>query len=104
MGFVIDFGDGNVVYDTGDTWIFGDMALIQEIYRPNVILLNTGGGPYTQDPKTAALAIRKYFTPRAIVPFHWGTFPALAQEPEIREAFDGDERLVILKPGEVRAV
>jgi L-ascorbate metabolism protein UlaG (beta-lactamase superfamily) len=26
MGFVIDFTGGDVVYHTGDTWIFGDMA------------------------------------------------------------------------------
>ncbi|HVZ47343.1 MAG TPA: metal-dependent hydrolase [Gemmatimonadaceae bacterium] len=103
IGFVIDFGDGNVVYDTADTWIFGDMALIHEIFRPTVILLNTGGGPYTQDPKTAALAVKKYFAPRAIVPMHWGTFPVLATEADVRAAFAGDDRLALMKPGESRA-
>lgn len=103
LGFVLDFGHGNVLYDTGDTWIFGDMALIQEIYRPTVILMNMGGGPFTQDPKTAALAVAKYFKPTAIVPMHWGTFPVLATEADIRAAFPGDKRLVVLQPGESRA-
>ena len=53
------FSDGRTLYHTEETWIFGDMALIQEIYRPNIILLNAGGGPYTEDPKTAALAVKK---------------------------------------------
>jgi len=104
MGFVLDFGGGNVVYDTADTWIFGDMALIQEIFKPSVILMNMGGGPYTQDPKTAALAVKKYFAPKAIIPMHWGTFPVLATEADIRAAFPGDDRLVLLKPGDSRAV
>ncbi|OYV65425.1 MAG: hypothetical protein B7Z72_12295, partial [Gemmatimonadetes bacterium 21-71-4] len=47
LGFVLEFAGGRTLYDTGDTWIFGDMALIQELYHPNIILLNTGGGPYT---------------------------------------------------------
>ena len=50
LGYVIEFADGRSLYDTGDTWIFGDMSLIQEIFSPNIILLQTGGGPYNQDP------------------------------------------------------
>ena len=30
LGFVLTFSDGRTLYHTGDTWIFGDMALIQE--------------------------------------------------------------------------
>lgn len=103
LGFVVTFADGRSLYHTGDTWIFGDMALIQEIYHPSLILLNVGGGPYTEDPKTAALAIRKYFNPQAIVPMHFATFPGLATEPEVREAFKEEKRLQVMKPGETRA-
>lgn len=103
LGFVLDFGGGNTLYETGDTWIFGDMTLIQELFQPRVILMNMGGGPYTQDPRTAALAVKKYFSPKAIVPFHWGTFPILASEADIRAAFPGDDRLALLKPGEARS-
>ena len=84
----------------GDTWIFGDMSLIQELYHPDVLLLCVGGGPYTEDPSAAALAVKKYFHPSVIVPMHYGTFPALAKEDEVRKAFAGDRRFRVMKPGE----
>jgi glyoxylase-like metal-dependent hydrolase (beta-lactamase superfamily II) len=31
VGFVLEFADGRSVYHEGDTWIFGDMALIQGV-------------------------------------------------------------------------
>ncbi len=100
IGFVLAFADGRSLYHTGDTWIFGDMALIQEIYKPTVVLLNVGGGPFTQDPKTAALAIKKYLKPDTIIPMHYATFPPLAKEDDVRAAFGKDKRLTVLKPGE----
>jgi L-ascorbate metabolism protein UlaG (beta-lactamase superfamily) len=78
------------------------MALIQEIHRPSIILLNVGGGPYTQDPGTGALAIRKYFNPEVIVPMHFATFPVLATEADVRAAFKEDRRLAVLQPGVTR--
>jgi len=104
IGFVLEFPGGRTLYDTGDTWIFGDMSLIQELYHPNIVLLNVGGGPYTADPRTAALAIRKYFQPEVLVPMHYGTFPALAQEADVRAAFAGDRRLMVLKVGQRTAL
>jgi L-ascorbate metabolism protein UlaG (beta-lactamase superfamily) len=100
LGFVLEFADGRRLYDTGDTWIFGDMALIQEIYHPNIILLCAGGGPYTENPRVAALAVRKYFRPTAIIPMHYGTFPALATAADVRAAFRGDPRLKVMTPGQ----
>jgi L-ascorbate metabolism protein UlaG (beta-lactamase superfamily) len=102
LGFVIQFADGRTLYHTGDTWIFGDMSLIHERYQPSIVLLNVGGGPFTQDPATAALAIRKYFRPRTIVPMHFATFPALANEQQVRAAFANDARLTVMRPGETR--
>ncbi len=102
MGFVLEFADGRRLYDTGDTWIFGDMALIQQVYRPNIILLNVGGGPFTEDPRTAALAVRKYFRPQVIIPMHYATFPVLASAADVRAAFRGDRRLRMMTPGETR--
>lgn len=102
LGFVLQFADGRTLYHTGDTWIFGDMALIQERYHPNIILLCVGGGPFTEDPATAAFAIRKYFHPTTIVPMHYATFPGLATESQVRVAFLRDSRLVVMKPGETR--
>jgi L-ascorbate metabolism protein UlaG (beta-lactamase superfamily) len=101
LGFVLTFADGRSIYHSGDTWIFGDMALIQEIHQPEILLFQAGGGPYNQDPATAALAIKKYFQPQVIVPMHYGTFPVLADEAAVKKAFEGDARLRIAEPGKV---
>jgi L-ascorbate metabolism protein UlaG (beta-lactamase superfamily) len=102
VGFVLEFADGRTLYHTGDTWLFGDMSLIQERYHPNIILIGAGGGPYTQDATTAVFAIKKYFSPQIIVPMHYGTFPALNSADQVRAAFKGDARLNVLKPGDKR--
>jgi L-ascorbate metabolism protein UlaG (beta-lactamase superfamily) len=99
LGFVLAFPGGRTLYHTGDTWIFGDMALIQERYRPSIILMGVGGGPYTEDPSDAALALRKWFTPRTVVPMHFGTFPGLATEAQVRAALPA---ATIMRPGETR--
>ncbi|HET9685365.1 MAG TPA: metal-dependent hydrolase [Gemmatimonadaceae bacterium] len=100
LGFVLQFADGRTLYDTGDTWIFGDMSLIQEMYRPSIILLNVGGGPYTEDPHTAHTAITKYFSPTTIIPMHYGTFPGLATDRDVRAEFGNDRRLTVMRPGQ----
>jgi L-ascorbate metabolism protein UlaG (beta-lactamase superfamily) len=102
LGFVLEFTDGRTLYHTGDTYIFGDMSLIQEMFHPSIILLGVGGGPYTQDPSTARTAVSKYFKPSIIVPMHYATFPGLATEAQVRAAFTGDRRLTVMKPGEKR--
>ncbi|MBU8899677.1 metal-dependent hydrolase [Corallococcus sp. M34] len=100
LGYVLTFADGRSLYHTGDSWLFGDMALIQELFHPDILLLNVGGGRWGMDPKTAALAVRKYFRPSLIVPMHFGTFEPLSEEPDVRAAFAGDPRLRVLVPGQ----
>ena len=103
LGFVLEFGDGRTLYHTGDTWLFGDMALIQEMYHPNIILLGVGGGPFTQGPADARREVMKYFRPTTIVPMHYATFPGLATEAQVRAAFAADKRLSVMKPGETKS-
>lgn len=104
VGFVIEFADGRTLYHTGDTWIMSDMALIEEVHHPDIILTCAGGGPYTQNPTVAALSMKKFFKPSVIVPMHYATFPVLASEADVRAAFAGDTRAVIMKPGESKTV
>jgi L-ascorbate metabolism protein UlaG (beta-lactamase superfamily) len=99
-GYVLEFADGRTLYHTGDTGIFGDMSLIQEIFKPEIILLQVGGGPFNQDPKTAALAIKKYFDPKIIVPMHYATWGILASEEKVKAQFGSDSRVRMLKPGD----
>lgn len=101
LGFILEAPGAPTLYHTGDTWIFGDMALIQELYAPSVLLLQAGGGPFNQDPATARLTVTKYFTTAtAIVPMHFGTFASLATETDVRTAFTGEARLTIMTPGQ----
>ncbi|HEX8843562.1 MAG TPA: metal-dependent hydrolase [Pyrinomonadaceae bacterium] len=102
VGFVVEFPDGRSVYHQGDTWIFGDMALIQEFYHPNIILMNTGGRAYGQSPEIALLAINKYFRPEIIIPMHYASLPTLSTEAEVRAAIGKDKRVQFMKPGQTR--
>jgi L-ascorbate metabolism protein UlaG (beta-lactamase superfamily) len=102
IGFVIELAGGRTLYHTGDTWIMSDMALIEEVHHPDIILTCAGGGPYTQNPKVALLAMNKFFHPSVIVPMHYATFPVLATEAEVRDVFAGDARAVIMQPGDVK--
>ena len=104
IGFVVKFADGRSLYHTGDTWIMSDMALIHEVHRPDIVLTCAGGGPYTMSSKVAVLAMKKFFQPTVIVPMHYGTFPVIETEAQVRSAFAGDSRVLIMKPGESKTV
>ncbi len=78
-GFVITLEDGTRIYHAGDTAVHAEMALIGEIYEPEIALLPIGD-LYTMSPREAAVAAR-LLHPRIIVPAHWGTFPALTGTP-----------------------
>lgn len=101
-GLVIEFAEGLRVYHAGDTDVFGDMALIAELYKPDLALLPIGDC-FTMSPRSAALACRLLKAP-AVVPMHFGTFPVLTGTPhEFREqlrSFSPNTELVVLKPGE----
>jgi len=100
LGFVLRFASGLRLYHTGDTWLFGDMALIQELHPPDVILLNMGGARFGMDPPAAMLAVKKYFRPKLIIPMHFGTFDPLSDEQSVRAAVGADKRVRFMKPGE----
>lgn len=69
------------VYHAGDTAIFSDMDLIRELYRPEIGLIPVGDR-FTMDGKTAALAAKRYFDFRHVIPMHYGTFPIIDQTPD----------------------
>lgn len=84
-GFIVELEDGRRVYHSGDTDVFGDMALIRELHRPDVAFLPIGGH-YTMGPAGAARAV-ELLGVRAVVPIHYGTFPVLSGTPDdLREA------------------
>lgn len=100
IGYVLRFDGGRTLYHTGDTWVFGDMALIERYFHPSILLFGMGGGRAGVDPETAASAIRQYFHPTVIVPMHVGTLPPpFATMEDVRRAFREDRRLRVLVPG-----
>lgn len=83
-GFVLRFADGLSVYFAGDTALFGDMALIKELYAPSIGFLPIGDF-YTMDPEAAAKATALLGV-QTVVPMHFGTFPVLTGRPEALRA------------------
>lgn len=78
-GFVMTFEDGFRIYHAGDTNVFADMALVAELYAPDLALLPIGDF-YTMGPREAAKACELLKAPR-VIPMHFGTFPALSGSP-----------------------
>jgi L-ascorbate metabolism protein UlaG (beta-lactamase superfamily) len=78
-GLVIRTG-GKSVYFAGDTCVFGDMALIARLYKPDVAVLPIGDW-FTMGPEEAAVALELLGNPRC-VPCHYGTFSLVSGSPE----------------------
>lgn len=97
-GVVIE-GLGKTIYHMGDTEIFGDMALIDEIFAPKVGFVPIGDR-FTMGAKTAALACKKFFSFDVVVPIHYGTFPMLDPEPAKFVAAMAGQNVVIPHIGE----
>jgi len=87
-GWILGFPGGLRAYHAGDTTVFGDMALIGELYQPHLGLLPIGGH-FTMGPREAARAARMLGL-EAVIPIHYGTFPILAGTPEeLRAELEG---------------
>jgi L-ascorbate metabolism protein UlaG (beta-lactamase superfamily) len=72
-GFIIDVG-GARVYASGDTDVYGDMALVGTRYRPDLAVLCTGNGAFTMGPDDAALTCKLLGVGQAI-PVHYAHNP-----------------------------
>jgi L-ascorbate metabolism protein UlaG (beta-lactamase superfamily) len=100
-GYVLEFEDGFRLYHAGDTCVFGDMALIGKLLKPDWAMLPIGDH-YTMGPASAAEAVRLLGV-KNVIGMHYGTFPVLTGTPEQlrKEAADVDGLEVIeLKPGD----
>jgi L-ascorbate metabolism protein UlaG (beta-lactamase superfamily) len=98
-GYVVRLPDNRCFYFAGDTNVFTDMELIEELYRPELAFLPIGD-LFTMSPREAALACR-LLRPRKVIPMHFGTFPTLTGRPEqLRERIAGQETEIWpLEPG-----
>lgn len=103
VGYVIELEDGFSIYHTGDTGLFGDMALIGEFFNPDVMLICIGG-VFTMGPEEAAYAVNRLIKPGIAVPIHFGTYPAINRTPEefIEALGDTPTGVVVMEPGDSR--
>jgi len=101
VGYVIEMENGFKIYHMGDTGLFGDMALIGEVYKPDLVLVPIGDH-FTMGPSVAALATNRFLKPRFVIPMHYGTFPILAGRPEdfVKELGASRTRAIVMNPGE----
>jgi len=99
-GYVIEMENGFRLYHSGDTCLFGDLALIGELWKPDLALLPIGGH-YTMGPEEAARAA-KLLGVKRVLPVHYGTWPLISGTPErLRAAGQADGLEVLaLQPGE----
>jgi L-ascorbate metabolism protein UlaG (beta-lactamase superfamily) len=97
-GIVIAAHNGKTAYHMGDTDIFSDMALISELYRPQIGFVPIGDR-YTMGAKTAALACKRFFNFETVVPCHYGTFPVIDQTADKFVAEMGGNRVLVPEVG-----
>jgi L-ascorbate metabolism protein UlaG (beta-lactamase superfamily) len=100
-GYIIRLPGGFHIYHSGDTAVFGDMKIISDLYKPELAMIPIGDF-YTMGPREASYAIRLLGV-KHVIPMHFGTFPALAGNPEqlgeLTKDIAGLE-IHALKPGE----
>ena len=101
VGYVIEFENGFKIYDTGDTEVFSDMALINRFFKPDLALVCIGGH-FTMDPEHAAYAVRELIRPKQVIPMHYGSFPIINRTPAEFKAALGETPIKVLemKPGD----
>jgi L-ascorbate metabolism protein UlaG (beta-lactamase superfamily) len=101
VGFVIELENGLRIYHMGDTGLFGDLRLIGERLRPDVVLVPIGGH-FVMSPDDAAFAVREWLKPRFVIPMHYGTNPQLKGTPEefTRALGKTKVKVLALQPGE----
>lgn len=79
-GFMIQ-GEGQTIYFSGDTDVMADMAIFNDLHKPDIGIL-CAGGYYTMDMRRAAYAAEKFFEFKTLIPCHYKTFPVLAQSAD----------------------
>jgi L-ascorbate metabolism protein UlaG (beta-lactamase superfamily) len=97
-GYVIEFSNGLKIYHAGDTNVFGDMAIIHELYAPDIAMIPIGDH-YTMGPREAAHAC-KLLKAQTVIPMHFGTFPPLVGRPSDLKKLAPGVNVLEMKPGE----
>ncbi|KGD99530.1 metal-dependent hydrolase [Rhizobium sp. YS-1r] len=79
-GLMLHFDDEPSVFHMGDTDIFTDMGLINELHQPDIGIVPIGDR-FTMGGAVAALACQRFFDFKHAIPCHYG-LPGVDQTPE----------------------
>jgi L-ascorbate metabolism protein UlaG (beta-lactamase superfamily) len=96
-GYVIEFENGVKIYHAGDTNVFGDMAIIRDLYAPQIAMLPIGDH-FTMSPREAAYACN-LLKAKTVIPMHFGTFPVLTGTPDQLQKLVPHVEVLEMKPG-----
>jgi L-ascorbate metabolism protein UlaG (beta-lactamase superfamily) len=101
VGWIIELENGFKIYHMGDTGLFGDMKMIGEMYKPDLVLVPIGGN-FTINAQQAAYAMKEMLKPRFAIPMHYGTYPILAGKPEdfVKGLEGSSTRAIVMNPGD----
>lgn len=99
-GYVLELPGGVKLYHAGDTGVFGDMAIIRELYEPELVMLPIGD-LFTMSPREAAYACG-LLKPKQVIPMHFGTFPPLVGHPSELKRLLGPSgpEVIDMRPGQ----
>jgi L-ascorbate metabolism protein UlaG (beta-lactamase superfamily) len=100
-GIVITPKEGKALLHMGDTDIFSDMALINEIYQPKIGIVPIGDR-FTMGARLAAMACKRFYDFETVVPCHYATFGLLDQSADrfVDEMKSNRARVVVPDFGE----
>jgi len=101
VGYIVELENGFKLYHMGDTGLFGDMKLIGDYYKPDLIMIPIGGH-FGMDPRDAAYATKEMLKPKYAIPVHYATFPVLRGTPQEYQAALGQTATQVspLSPGD----
>ena len=80
-GIVIRAKGEKTLLHMGDTDIFSDMALINEIYQPKIGIVPVGDR-FTMGAKLAAMACNRFYSFETAIPAHYATFGLIDPDAE----------------------
>ena len=102
VGYIIEMENGFKIWHMGDTGLYGDMLLVADRYKPDLVLIPIGGH-FTMGPHDAAIALRDFIKPRYAIPIHYGTSPMLRGTPDELKAALGtstNTAVIVPQPGQ----
>lgn len=95
-GLILHFEEERTLYHMGDTDIFSDMGLINELHEPKIGIVPIGDR-FTMGGAVAALACQRFFKFETVVPCHYASFPIIDQTAEkFVDGMDGSGVDVVL--------